>query len=116
MKTRESFKDRFKREYALSDKGVKNIKSGAFWTVIVNLIVMGGMGILYFLMENYMAVLTQNAALKSAVFFIVLVVVFVLLSLLSHLQQYRATYGLVYGARVSGNCRFHFSPSAIWRT
>lgn len=97
MKTRESFKDRFKREYALSDKGVKNIKSGAFWTVIVNLIVMGGMGILYLLMENYMAVLTQNAALKSAVFFIVLVVVFVLLSLLSHLQQYRATYGLVYG-------------------
>jgi len=97
MKTRESFKDRFKREYALSDKGVKNLKSGAFWTVIVNLIVMGGMGILYLLMENYMAVLTQNAALKSAVFFITLVVVFVLLSLLSHLQQYRATYGLVYG-------------------
>lgn len=97
MNTRESFKDRFKREYALSDKGVNNIKRGTFWTVIVNLIVMGGMGILYLLMENYMAVLTKNAALKSAVFFLVLVGVFVLLSLLSHLQQYHATYGLVYG-------------------
>ena len=28
----------FKRKYALTDKGVQNVKKGTFWTVIVNLV------------------------------------------------------------------------------
>ena len=36
----------FQRRYALSDQGIKNTKKGTFWTVITNLVVMGGMGIL----------------------------------------------------------------------
>ena len=44
----------FQRRYALTDQGVKNTKKGAFWTVIVNLVVMGGMGILYLMMTKYM--------------------------------------------------------------
>ena len=41
----------FQRRYALTDQGVKNTKKGAFWTVIVNLVVMGGMGILYMMIS-----------------------------------------------------------------
>ena len=37
----------FKRKYALTDRGVKNTRKGAFWTVVVNLISMMGVGILY---------------------------------------------------------------------
>ena len=40
------FTKTFQRKYALSDQGVRNAKLGTFWTVIVNLVVMGGMGIL----------------------------------------------------------------------
>lgn len=46
------FSKKFQRKYALTDQGVQNTKKGAFWTVIVNLIVMGGMGILYLLMGD----------------------------------------------------------------
>lgn len=91
------FGKNFQRKYALTDQGVKNTKQGTFWTVIVNLIVMGGMGILYLMMSKYMAVLTDGADLPKAVPFIILVLAFLALSIATHLQQYRATYGLVYG-------------------
>ena len=87
----------FQRKYALTDQGIRNTKKGTFWTVIVNLIVMGGMGILYLMMTEYMAVLTDGGELPKAFTFILLVLTFLLLSLLTHLQQYRSTYGLVYG-------------------
>ena len=48
------FGKNFQRKYALTDQGVKNAKKGAFWTVIVNLVVMDGMGILYLLMYGLM--------------------------------------------------------------
>ena len=38
----------FQRKYALTDQGVKNVRQGTLWTVIVNLVVMGGMGISFF--------------------------------------------------------------------
>ena len=41
------FGKNFQRKYALTDQGVKNVKKGAFWTVIVNLVVMGGMRDVY---------------------------------------------------------------------
>ena len=48
----------FQRKYALSDQGVKNTKRGTFWTVVTNLVVMGGTGILYLLMQGFMKTLT----------------------------------------------------------
>ena len=87
----------FQRKYALTDQGVKNTKQGTLWTVIVNLVVMGGMGILYFLMERYMGTLVNGDPLPKPAVFILLVLAFLVLSILTHLQQYRATYGLVYG-------------------
>ena len=84
------------RKYALTDQGVKNAKKGAFWTVIVNLVVMDGMGILYLLMYGLMGTLTDGAPLPGPALFLGLVIAFVILSFVTHLQQYHATYGLVY--------------------
>ena len=86
-----------RRKYALSDQGIKNTKKGTFWTVVVNLVVMGGMGILYLLMDKYMNTLTRGQPLPAPLPFIIMVCAFLVLSLVTHLQQYRATYGLVYG-------------------
>ena len=91
------FSKAFQRKYALTDQGLKNTKSGAFWTDVTNLVVMGGMGILYLLMGGFMGTLTDGAPLPGAALPAVLTVGFVLLSFVTHLQQYRATYGLVYG-------------------
>lgn len=90
------FSKSFQRKYALTDQGVKNTKKGAFWTVIVNLVVMGGMGILYLLMYGLMGTLTDGAPLPGPALFLGLVIAFVILSFVTHLQQYHATYGLVH--------------------
>lgn len=91
------FGERFRRQYALTEQGVRNVKKGTFWTVLVNLIVMGGAGILYMLMSGLMAALTEGGSLPNTALFCAAAVLFVLLSYITHLQQYRATYGLVYG-------------------
>ncbi|MBQ9885657.1 MAG: ABC transporter ATP-binding protein [Lachnospiraceae bacterium] len=99
------FNEKFKKKYALTDKGLDNTKKGAFWTVIVNLIMMAGMGILYFLMEKFIKTLTLNEKLPNIWPFVGMTVVFVVLSFITHLEQYRTTYGLVYdevkGTRIS---------------
>ena len=91
------FGEGFKRKYALSDKGVLNTKKGVFWTVIVNLVVMGGMGILYLLMNDYMETLTEGKALPDSMKYIVMIAAFLVLSMVTHVEQYASTYGLVYG-------------------
>ena len=90
------FSKNFQRKYALTDQGVKNVKKGTFWTVIVNLVVMGGMSILYLLMYSLMGTFTDDQPLPNAALLLGLVVVFLILSFVTHLQQYYATYGLVY--------------------
>ena len=90
------FSKKFQRKYALTDQGVRNTKKGAFWTVIVNLIVMGGTSVLYIMMSGFMDTLTDGSPLPSEVLAVGMVVLFVVLSLATHLQQYEATYGLVY--------------------
>ncbi len=91
------FGKEFQRKYALSDQGVKNAKAGTYWTVIVNLVVMGGMGILYLMMSRFMETLIGGSPLPGAALILPSVIAFLLLSYLTHWQQYRATYGLVYG-------------------
>ena len=91
------FGKNFQRKYALTDQGVRNTKKGAFWTVIVNLVVMGGVSVLYLMMSGFMDTLTDGSPLPNVWLPIVLTVLFAVLSFVTHLQQYRATYGLVYG-------------------
>ena len=90
------FGENLRRKYALTEQGLKNTKKGALWTVIVNLTVMCGIGILYLLMASFMDTLNDGAHLPGAGMFISLTVTFVILSLVTHVQQYRTTYGLVY--------------------
>ncbi len=90
------FSKKFQRKYALTDQGIRNTKKGALWTVIVNLVVMGGISVLYLMMSGFMESLTDSGPLPSVVLCLGLVLGFVILSLITHLQQYKATYGLVY--------------------
>ena len=85
------------RKYALTDQGVKNIQQGTLWTVIVNLVVITGMGILYLLMTRFMDTLTKGAPLPNALMFVGMTILFLAVSYAVHLQQYQNTYGLVYG-------------------
>ena len=91
------FGETFKRKYALTDKGVKNVKKGTFWTVIVNIVVMGGVSVLYLLMRNLTVILVNDQTEINTITILLLLVAFVFLSFITHLQQYKATYGLVYG-------------------
>ena len=91
------FGEKFKRKYALSDKSVHNTKMGMLWTIVVNLLMMGGMGLLYFMTQSFISTLTKNGALPNPWLYVGLTVLFVILSLIVHLLQYHATYGLVYG-------------------
>ena len=61
------FGKEFKRKYALTDQGLKNTKQGTFWTVLVNLITMGGVSILYLVMSGFMETLTEGKPLPGAV-------------------------------------------------
>lgn len=90
------FGEKFQRKYALTDQGVRNTKKGTFWTVIVNLVVMGGVSILYLVMSGFMGALTEGSPLPGSAVVLGLLVLFALLSFVTHLQQYKATYGLVY--------------------
>ncbi|WP_288959367.1 ABC transporter ATP-binding protein [uncultured Treponema sp.] len=90
------FGEKFQRKYALTDQGVRNTKKGTFWTVIVNLVVMGGVSILYLVMSGFMGALTEGSPLPGSAIVLGLLVLFALLSFVTHWQQYKATYGLVY--------------------
>ncbi len=90
------FGKKFQKTYALTDKGVENTRKGAFWTVIVNLTVMAGAGIMYLLMQDYMSVIIEGERLPAALQYVFMLVGFLILSFLTHLEQYKATYGAVY--------------------
>lgn len=87
----------FQRRYALTERGASNIKKGMAWTIVVDLLVMGGISILYLLMRAYMNTLLSGADLPKTLPYLSATVLFLILSLFTHYQQYHATYGLVYG-------------------
>ena len=57
---------------------------------------MGGVSILYLVMSGFMGALTEGSPLPGSAIVLGLLVLFALLSFVTHLQQYKATYGLVY--------------------
>ena len=91
------FWKKMQRKYALTDHGIGNIQKGTFWTVLVNLLNIAGMGILYMIMSGLMNTLTDGAPLPQVLLYTGLTALFLLVSWLLHLAQYRSTYGLVYG-------------------
>lgn len=90
------FDKKFQRKFALSDQGVAAVKKGTFWTFVVNLVAIGGMTILYLLMDGFMATLADGSPLPAALPFCLGLAAFLVLSFITHYQQYRSTYGLVY--------------------
>ena len=90
------FGPKFQRKYALSDKGVHNIKQGMVWTIITNLVVMCGTGILYITMDHFMRLLLGESTVYHPWLIILSIVIFLILSYLTHYKQYLSTYSLVY--------------------
>ena len=90
------FGEKFQLTYALTDQGVKNAKRGTLFTVITNLVVMAGTGILYLVMGSFMETLIGESAATNILVPILLIIAFLLLSFITHYLQYKATYGLVY--------------------
>ena len=88
----------FQRKYALTDQGVENTKKGYLLDGgRQSGGSMGGVSILYLVMSGLMETLTDGTALPAALPVLAGLAAFALLSFLTHLQQYKATYGLVYG-------------------
>lgn len=86
----------FKKKYFLSDKGVSGVKRGIFWTCVTNLVTMGGMAFLFFVMDGFVKHLTENADLPNVVPFCAGLAVFFAALLFSNWQQYYYTYCIFY--------------------
>ena len=92
-----------KEKYALSDEGVRTIRIGTLWTVLANLCIMAGMGILFALVSRLLAHFVDGSPLPQAWPYAVGLVVFFAAMLVTHWFQYTYTYGVVY--RESGKQR-----------
>ena len=92
-----------KRKYALTDEGARNIRLGAFWTVVVNIVSAGSVVFFFLLMEQLMRTLLDSAPLPDPVPYIVGLVVFAVVLWVAHWFQYDRTYGKTY--RESGKQR-----------
>lgn len=64
--------------------------------MVVNLVVMGGVGILYLVMGQLMDTLAAGLPPLGVLVLTLCTIVFLVVSFAVHSQQYRATYGLVY--------------------
>lgn len=92
-----------KRKYALTNEGARNIRLGAFWTVVVNIVSAGSVVFFFLLMEQLMRTLLDSAPLPDPVPYIVGLVVFAVVLWVAHWFQYDHTYGKTY--RESGKQR-----------
>lgn len=92
-----------KEKYALTDEGAKNIRLGAFWTVVVNLVSMVGIGFFFLLMNQLVASLTEGAPLPDLLPCGIGLAVFIVVLWTAHWFQYDYTYGKTY--RESGKQR-----------
>lgn len=92
-----------KEKYALTDAGAKNVRLGAFWTVVVNLVAMFGIGFFFLLMQQLIESLTTGAPLPDIVPYLIGLAVFAVVLWVAHWFQYDYTYGKTY--RESGKQR-----------
>lgn len=86
----------FKEKYFLSDKGLAGVKRGVFWTTLTNLVTMAGLGFLFWAMDGLIARLTEGAPLPDLLPFVLGLLAFIALLLLSNWQQYYYTYCIYY--------------------
>ncbi len=83
-------------KYALTDEGMRNVKLGTVWTAASNLVIFGGVGIVYLLMEALMAHLTVGAPLPSLVPYAAAIVIFAVVLFATEYLAYYYQYGVIY--------------------
>ncbi len=83
-------------KYALTDEGMRNVKLGAVWTAASNLVIFGGVGIIYQLMEALVAHLTQGAPLPAPAPYALAVAVFAVVLFVTEYWAYYYQYGVIY--------------------
>lgn len=86
----------FKKKYFLSDKGVANVRRGIVWTVITNLVTMGGMAFLFLVMGGFIDHLAAGGEPPPSLPVVGGLVVFLVLLFISNWQQYYYTYCVFY--------------------
>lgn len=92
-----------KEKYALTDEGAKNVRLGAFWTVVVNIVAMAGIGFFFLLMGQLVSSMVDGAPLPDPVPYLIGLLVFAVALWTAHWFQYDYTYGKTY--RESGKQR-----------
>ena len=83
-------------KYALTDEGMRNVKLGTVWTAASNLVIFGGVGIIYKLMESLVAHLTQGAPLPAPAPYALAVAVFAVVLFVTEYWAYYYQYGVIY--------------------
>ena len=83
-------------KYALTDEGMRNVKLGTVWTAASNLVIFGGVGIIYQLMEALVAHLTQGAPLPAPAPYALAVAVFAVVLFVTEYWAYYYQYGVIY--------------------
>ncbi|OUO60524.1 ABC transporter ATP-binding protein [Collinsella sp. An271] len=96
-----------KEKYALTDEGVRNVKLGAAWTAAANIAVFAGVGIIYMLMDAFMAHLTDGAALPDALPYLAGLAVFIIVLFMAEYYAYYYQYGVIY--KESGRQRINLA-------
>ncbi|MBM6816342.1 ABC transporter ATP-binding protein [Olsenella uli] len=83
-------------KYALTDEGVRNVKSGAAWTAVANFAVFAGVGVTYLAMEAFVAHLTEGAPLPALVPYAAGLAAFIVVLFIAEYQAYYYQYGVIY--------------------
>ena len=92
-----------KEKYGLTDEGVRNVKLGAVWTAVSNLVVFAGVGALFLAMGAFMDHLTGGAALPDVVPYAIGLAVFAVVLFVTEHFAYYYQYGVIY--KESGRLR-----------
>ena len=85
-----------KEKYGLTDEGVRNVKLGAVWTAVSNLVVFAGVGALFLAMGAFMDHLAGGAALPDIVPYAIGLVVFAVVLFVTEYFAYYYQYGVIY--------------------
>ena len=85
-----------KEKYGLTDEGVRNVKLGAAWTAVSNLVTFGGVGVFYLLMQAFVAHLTEGAPLPGAAPYAAGLLVLLAALFVTEYWAYYYQYGVIY--------------------
>lgn len=85
-----------KEKYALSDEGVRNVKLGAAWTALSNIVVFAGVGALYVLMSQFIGHAVNGSPLPVLWPYLLGLIVFIVVLFFAEYQAYYYQYGVIY--------------------